>query len=149
MAKYAVTLRRTISNALSVGEIDVGATNRRMKLYDLTIGIEAAPANFANLWQIQRFTAPGTNTPVTPQPLDPADGASLFTAGENDTINPTLTANQFLLTVALNQQATYRWVAAPGSELVVPSVVGNGLALNTPVVGTPAAGSAILLVNQE
>ena len=42
------------------------------------------------------------------------------------TIDPTTTAE--MLRVPLNHRASYRWVAAPGGELVWPATANNGIA---------------------
>ena len=107
MANYSVNLTRTASATLSVGNWVSAATTTRTKLYDIVFGsAEAAPADGNSLWQLQRCTTAGTATAVTPQPLDPADAASLFTANQNHTVDPTLTANAILLSIGLNQRAT-------------------------------------------
>lgn len=145
MAKYSVEMNRAASATLSVGTITADATTpRRQKIYDLTMGSEATPADFAFLWQVQRCTTAGTNTPVTPQALDPSDALALADAGENHTVDPTLTANAILLAIALNQRATFRWVASPGGELVIPATASNGVALRTPTAGgTPAITATV------
>ncbi|MBV8445393.1 MAG: hypothetical protein JOZ92_05690, partial [Candidatus Dormibacteraeota bacterium] len=83
-------------------------------------------------WDISRVTALGAGgTAVTPVALDPADVAALGTAQNNFTSEPTVTANSSLFNVGVNQRASYRWVAAPGSELLFPATANNGLALRT------------------
>lgn len=139
MAKYAVDFTRTASTTASVGSITADATRpRRGKLYDLVIGSEGSPADNAFRYVMQRCTAAGTSTGVTPQPLDPADAATEMDAGENHTIEPTYTAAALLLVVAVNQRATFRWVAAPGGELVFPATASNGLGLQTPTAAAVA-----------
>jgi len=140
MAAYSVEMNRTASASLSVGNIIADATRpRRGKFYDLTFGSEAGPGDFAFLWQIQRCTTAGTSSAVTPQALDPADAATESDAGENHTIDPTLTANAILMSEPLNQRATYRWQAVPGKELVYPATASNGLAVRTPTAGALVA----------
>ncbi|MGH7949135.1 MAG: hypothetical protein ACREQF_07930 [Candidatus Binataceae bacterium] len=149
MARYSVEMNRAASSTLSVGSVTSDATTpRRLKLSDMIIGSEATPADLGFLWQIQRCTTAGTNTAVTPQALDPADAAALFDAGEAHSADPTLTANAILLSIALNQRATFRWVAAPGGELVVPATASNGLALRTPTAGGTPAITATLHVEE-
>ena len=133
MAGYAAIMTRTASNAASLGTITAGATRaRRTEWYDYTLGCSGAPADNIFLWQIQRFTAPGTNTAVTPQPLDPADFATESTVGQLNTVEPTYTANQILDVVPLNQRATYRWWCSDTSRLVTPATASNGLGIATP-----------------
>lgn len=131
MAKYAAAMARTASTTASVGTITSSATVRRTKIYDLTFGSEASPADNVFKWQITRCTAPGTNTGVTPSPLDPADAAALTVVGQINTVEPTGNT-PLLFAVELNQRATLRWVAAPGSELVTPATSSNGVGIQTP-----------------
>jgi hypothetical protein len=133
MAAYAVDFHRTASTTAAVGTITADATRpRRVKWYDLIFGSEASAADNPFLYILQRCTAAGTSTSVVPQPLDPADAATEMDAGENHTIEPTFTSAQLLLEVALNQRATFRWVAAPGGELVSPATASNGIGIQTP-----------------
>lgn len=143
MARYAIDMQRTGSTTASVGSITADATRpRRFKLYDLLVGSEASPADNPFLWRVARITAAGTSTAVVPQPLDPADAATEMDAGENHTIEPTYTAAAILLHIPLNQRATFRWVAAPGGELVAPATASNGLGIITPT------GSAVVVTAQ-
>lgn len=149
MAAYAVEMNRTASATLSVGNVVADATRpRRGKFYDLIMGSEAAPADNAFLWQVQRCTTAGTSTAVTPQPLDPADAATESDAGENHTIDPTLTAGAILLAIAMNQRATFRWVASPGGELTYPATASNGLAIRTPTSSAVAVTATLHYAEQ-
>ncbi len=149
MGNYAVQMNRTASATLPVGSITADATRpRRMKLYDLVFGAEATPADGVFLLTAQRVTAAGTSTAVTPQALDPADAATENDAGENHTIDATATANAILLAIALNQRATFRWVAAPGGELVTPATASNGLALYTPTAALVAVSATVHFADQ-
>jgi hypothetical protein len=134
MAKYAITgTQSTVSGSYKT-VLDVFATSgslRRGKVYDLLIGTNGTPADNYLQWDISRMTADGTGTAVTPNQLDPADVAALATAKNNYSAEPTITASSSLLNVGVNQRASYRWVAAPGSELVFPATASNGLALRT------------------
>ena len=149
MAAYSVDLTRTASTTASVGTIVADATRpRRGKWYDIILGAEATPADNAFRYVLQRCTAAGTSTAVTPQPLDPADAATEADAGENHTIEPTYTAAALLLVVALNQRATFRWVASPGGELVYPATASNGIGVATPTSSAVAISSTIHFVEQ-
>ena len=149
MAKYSVLMQRTADTTLAVGTINApGSGMRRVKVYDFMFGSEATPANNAFLWRIQRTTTAGTSTAVTPQPLDSADPASVTVAGSNTTVNPSLTASAFLLDIPLNQQASFRWVAAPGSELVIPATASNGVAVLTPTASAVNVSTTVLFDEQ-
>lgn len=143
MARYAAEVNRTASTTLSLGTVGAGA--RRGRVYDLILGSEATPADAAVLWVVQRYTAAGTSTAVTPNALDPADAAFGGACGENHTIDATYTAGAVALSVPLNQRATFRWVAAPGGELVYPATAANGFGIRTTAIstGTPAISATI------
>lgn len=138
MARYAAELQRTASTTGTVGSIGAVSTTqtRRGKIYDIMFGSEATPADAALLWAARRYTAAGTSTAYTPVALDPADPAFLGQAGDNHTIEPTYTAGATLLNIPLNQRATFRWVAAPGGELVYPATTANGVGFDTDVIST-------------
>jgi hypothetical protein len=147
MANFAADFQRTGSTTASLGSIGAVSTTqaRRGRIYDLIMGSEATPADAALLWTVQRYTAAGTNTAVTPQKLDPADAAFLGEAGENHTVEPTYTAGAIVLNIPLNQRATFRWVAAPGGELVYPATTANGFGIQTDTIstGTPVITATV------
>jgi hypothetical protein len=82
---------------------------------------------------------------VTPQNLDPASATTEYDAGENHTVEPTFTAAAILLNIPLNQRATFRWVAAPGGELVMPATAANGFGIETDTIstGTPVITATV------
>ena len=138
MARYAVDGQDTNTAATTILGV-TGSAAIRTKIYDMTVGSDATPADNAAEYVLQRNTAAGTVTAVTPQALDPFTSAAVTTAGEAHSVEPTYTANAILLQWAQNQRATYRWVAAPGGELIVAATAANGIGLQ--VIGI--AGSAV------
>jgi hypothetical protein len=149
MAGYNVEMNRTASATLSIGSWVADATRpRRLKLYELLFGSEATPANVAFLLQVGRITAAGTNTSVTPNPNDPADAATESDCGENQTVDCTYTAGQTILSVPINAQSTFRWVAVPGRELVGPATASNGFGFKTPTM-TAQAITATAYVEEQ
>ena len=140
MAKYSIDGQDTNTAATTILGVTADATRpRRSKIYDVLIGSDATPADNAAEYNLQRVTAAGTSTSVTPQPLDPADAATETDSGEAHSIEPTYTSNAVLLNLMSNQRATVRWVAAPGGELVIPATASNGVGL----VVVTVAGSAV------
>lgn len=119
-----------VSPILSVGAPTTAP--RRGKIYDLLIGTNGTPADNFVEWDISRITTISTGlasgTLVAPQPLDPADAAATSVATVNSTGSPTISI-QNVFYVGVNQRASYRWVANPGSELVWPATSSNGFAL--------------------
>ena len=130
----------------------VGAATIRPALYDILLGSDATPADNAAKYTFQRSTTAGTpGSSFTPIALDPADPAALASAGiaVYTSTAPALTANAFVLSVALNQRATFRWVAAPGSELKIPATASNGLACMPLVVAGSAVNTAFTVLYSE
>lgn len=134
MAEYSVELESTGSTSTTLGTIGADATRpRRGRWFYLCFGSNASPADNAFLYKVQRCTALGTSTAVTPFPLDPANAATESDAGENHSAEPTYTANAFLMTVPINQRSTFQWRAVTArDELVYPATASNGLGIHTP-----------------
>jgi len=136
MARWATTIQRTASTTLAVGSLTAAAANmRRAKVSEFSIGCEAATADNAYLWQVQRCTTAGTaGTNPTPVALDAGDTlACTIVIGQAHTVDPTGTT--VLLSIPLNQRASFRWVAYPGGELIIPATASNGLKWETPTAG--------------
>ena len=77
------------------GTAATGATTlRRGRISDVTFGVDAAPADYEVSFKLDRQTTVGTATAVVPAPLDPGDAAALLVANVNNTIEPTVTAEQ-------------------------------------------------------
>jgi hypothetical protein len=114
----------------------------RPMIYDILIGSNATPADNSSEWQLLRYTAAGTSTVVTPEKVDSGDPAATATCGKNHTVEPTY-GTVPLLDIALNQRATFRWVAAPGSEFVAPATAANGFGLQCQGIG----GSGVAVIS--
>lgn len=124
MRKYAIEHQTAAGSTLTILQL-VAATTTRGWIYDILIGSDATPADVATEFNVIRGTVSGTGTAVTPRALDPGNPAALL-AGEGGTFTgQTKTANSAMLNIALNQRATFRWVAAPGGEIVVPATSDN------------------------
>ena len=129
MAKYSGSGNQNLATtAITVLTVGSNATTaNRNRTYELLVADEGTPADNVVLHTFQRCTALGTSTAVTGTKLDPSDRAAQAAVGENHTAGePTYTANEELLEFALNTRATFRWVAAPGGEIVTPATVANG-----------------------
>lgn len=109
----------------------VSTTAIRPKICDILVGAGTTPSDHASKFVMSRFTAGGTGTAFTPVALDPSDPASVFTSAYNHSVEPTYTAAAYLLGWSMNQRGTFRWVAAPGFELVAPPTAANGIGLKT------------------
>ena len=100
-------------------------------------------------FDVSRITANGTGTAVTPVALDPADAAAASTANANYTAEPTVTASSSGFYVGINQRASYRWVAAPGSELVAPATANNGFTVRVRSGGYTGTATAEALFQEQ
>jgi hypothetical protein len=129
MRPYAISGTRAVASPTQtlLGLISTAAI--RPMIFEILFGSAATPADNALEWLLQRFTAAGTSTAVTPQALDPGDPSATATAGKNHTVEPTYTAGAVLLDIPLNQRSTQRWVASPRGELILPATAANGLGL--------------------
>lgn len=129
--KYSIGHQTAAGTTLTIMQLNAAATTTRAYIYDLLVGSDATPADIATEFNMIRGTVSGTGTAITPVALDPAMPAAIF-AGEGGTFSgQTKTANTILLMLALNQRATFRWVAAPGGELVVPATSDNWVGLES------------------
>lgn len=107
-----------------------GGTVSRLTVYDIISGSDATPADNYAEFALRRSTTLGTvSTSFTPTALDPANPAAAATFNLTGSGQPTITASSDVLNIAHNQRATFRWVAAPGGELIVPATSANGFAL--------------------
>lgn len=95
----------------------------------ITVGCEDTPADASLVWYLQRFTAAGTATSVTPQNLGPSTTAGVATAGEDHTVEPTYTSNAILFRLALNQRASHTVIFDPDGCIYCPATANNGLGL--------------------
>ena len=102
---------------------------KRGRMYDLLIGTNGTPADNYMEFDVARTTGGDTATSYAAPPLDPADAAAGTVTRVNATAEGTITSVSDLIYVGINQRASYRWVAAPGSELVWPATSSNGIVL--------------------
>jgi len=152
MAKFGGQfLKATTSTTVGVASLEAAsASPRRVKLCELVLGSDAGTLGTSNFrWDVNRSTTTATGTTVTPNALDPADTTLTAIIKSNLTVQGTNTAGAIPLSIPLSQQATFRWVANPGFEIVIPGSASNGLHVNTPVAGnTPSAAGTIIAEEQ-
>src|SRR3990167_2123688 len=117
----------TVSGSLKTALSVIASTATRAKIYDYIFSAGGTPADNVLEFVVMRSTADGTGSAVTPALLDPASPAAQLTCKQTYTTEGTYTAASELLDFDLNQRATFRWVAAPGGELIVPATSANGI----------------------
>ena len=138
MARWSIAANKGAANVQSVALLVAAAASpRRARIYDWTLGCGASPADNAFTHIGQRCTTAGTGAALTPNALDAADTlASTIVCKDTVTADPTLTASAFAFRKALNQRATFRWVAAPYGELLIPATASNGFMLGLSAAST-------------
>ena len=129
MNRYTATGFQTPigSSAKTILEL-LGASTVRFELYDIMWGASGTPADQVLVYSVIRITAAGTGGATAEQALDPASPTPVVVVLQDHTIEPTTTGEN-LIEIPVNLRASYRWVAAPGSALVVAAVNGEGLAI--------------------
>jgi len=120
-------LTTTFKTLLSITAATGATTLRRAWLYDIMVGTDGTPADNAVNWIVNRQSTVGTATSHTAAQQDAADAAPLMTTNVNHTIEPTVTDQTGLVQLGVNQRASYRWVAYPGGELIVPATNTTGI----------------------
>lgn len=104
---------------------------RRFKVYDLLIGTNGTPVDAFMEWDISRVTVGSTSTFLVPTAIDAGDPASLLAVTVNSSSFGTITTGSNVFYVGVNSRASYRWVAAPGGELVATAASSLGFQLRT------------------
>jgi hypothetical protein len=131
MRRYAIEGQTAAGTNLTILEL-IAATTTRGRIYDILVGSDATPADVATEFNIIRGTVSGTGSSTpTGRALDPADPAALLTAKVGTFTGQTKTSNSAMLNLALNQRATFRWVAVPDGEIVVPATSDNWVGLES------------------
>ena len=136
MGNYNVSGQDTCTAATTIIGINQPASAlKRLKLFYVSTGSDATADNAVEA-VVQRITTTGTSTAITPQLLDPADGAASAVAGQAHTVEPTYTAGAIMLSIFSHQRGTFQWYAPPGGEIVVPVTNNAGLGLQIITVTT-------------
>lgn len=114
----------------------IAATTVRPKIAHIVLSSSSSPNDYSAHFHLQRFSADGTATAVTPAKIDFDSGVALSTSKHTYTAEPTVTADEIVLNVGHNQRTTWQWVATPGRELVIPALAGDGFAMVCKAVST-------------
>ena len=133
MGDYHINGKATVTSPDSTTLTVERGASKRFKVFEVYSGFQlASPSDNLLTVRLHRFvTADGTGTVRPPNPLDPAEGASVATGFTAHSIEPTTytTDEEVLGEFGQHMRATYRWVAAPGKEIVVPDTASVGVGL--------------------
>ena len=111
--------------------LEAPGSAQRAKIFEFTTGFNlASPADILLSVRAHRFvTNDGVGDARTPNPLDPADGPAVTTCLTNHGTEPTTytTDEEVWGPNGMHMRATYRWVASPGKEIVIPNTASVGV----------------------
>lgn len=153
----------TMGNSSATGSTVGAGMYRRGKLYDILIGTNTTPADNYLEFDVTRITLGTTPAGTTTLGisslssnfgLDPADNNGCVNWLQiNSTAEVGITATTEVWYEALNQRASYRWVAAPGSEMVWPAVssatASGGLSLRVRSGGYTGTAVATVYIQEQ
>ncbi len=123
-------------------------TNRG-RIFDVIVGSVATPSDQAAKFLLGRTTAVGTEgSGLVPNNLDPAGPAGAYDSGIAHSGEPTYTANKQMLVFSVNQRATFRWISAPGAEIVLAATQNNGAGLKTSSSTSTQAHEATIMFEE-
>jgi hypothetical protein len=121
-----------------------GSATIRSIIYHWEAGVPTTPiVDTPYTLIIQPYTAAGTSTAVTPQPLDAAEFVAICTAGQTHTVEPTYSGGS-MYTIILNWRATYQWTAQPYGELIGKAASANGIGLYLSTVASACTVQATI-----
>jgi hypothetical protein len=120
-----------VASSFKTVALFAGTAATRPKCFHFACSTLGAAADGVLEWILQRFTAAGTSTAVTPRNLDASDvAAAVAVCGSNATVEPTYTANSSLFDEGVNQRAIYTWNAwTEGAQLVAPATAASGIGI--------------------
>jgi len=142
MASFYGTHQTAAGTTLTIMALASTATVRG-KLNQLIVGSDATPADIATEYALLRHTTAGITPATTPvaKASDPLGSAAACTLAGGTFATPPVyeaIATNGLLQIALNQRATFTWIANPGRELCTVLATANGIGfLSAASGGTP------------
>lgn len=124
--RYAVTATGDVGNPLTVAGL-TASTSTRGEIFSFSIGMKGTAADQFILWTLQRYTAAGTATAVTPCEIDPAHGSALLAGAENHSAEPTYTSAKELWELSIHDRIPFTYHCPPKSPFVIPATSANGI----------------------
>lgn len=149
------------STSLATGQSTAGTPGfRRGRWFDMLMGTNGTPADNFMEFSVARVTmgastslSLGISSLSSNMGLDPADSFGFQAlASVNSSVDASYTPLTEVFYVGINQRASYRWVCAPGSELLYPansSATGNnGLVLRSRSGGYTGTATGTVLFSE-
>ncbi len=148
MKRFTITGDQDAAASTSILGVTSAATIRP-EIIGVRMGFPENPADIGYFIQLNRHTAAGTSTVVTPEADDPATPAFLGTAGSNHTAEPTFTAGAVLLNAAFNQKDQFVWEVPVGYGKILPATAANGATLRFITVSSGIANCKAMMTVVE
>ena len=160
----SATYKSLVVSGNSVGTTaNVGSgAFRRGKLYDILVGTNGTPADNYLEYDCTTITLGTTISGIVSTLIsslsstfanDPADTSFVAALQINSTGEAGVSALTEKWYIGVNQRASYRWVAAPGSEILYPansSATGtNGLSLRSRSAAYTGTATANAMINEQ
>lgn len=143
-AAFHVATGRSVSGTYPTCGALIASTAIRGKLLSLELGAYDTPADVSLNWLLERFTAPGTLTSVTPMAFDPTDdGAAQLTAGKAATSEPTY-SGKVVGELPLHQRQSAVFNLPVPAWIPRTSNNGIGIKVSTSSGATPAVKCGII-----
>lgn len=108
-----------------------GIATARPSVHQIVVSSDSAPADIATKFNVLRHTVAATGgTSIVARPSDPGGTSLLCTALRGTMTEPTYEATP-LLEMAVNQRATFTWIANPGREMKAPLGTAAGVGVRS------------------
>lgn len=145
MKKYVVNGLSASGTANKTAANIIGSTAIRPMITNIEFGFRTNPNATDQQVQVQvgNTTAAGTaGSSPTPKPYDPADVASVSTAGITHSAEPTY-GSAFFKDFDLNQRSFYHFAVNDGYEIVGAATASNGVGIKMAAVTAAIVMSAV------
>lgn len=130
MASYQGVHRTAAGSNLTILALESSASVVG-KIHQIILGSDSTPADIATRLDVIRHTTAGAaGTAVVEKPTDPQAPAASCNLRGGTMTEPTYEAD-FLEEFALNQRATFTWIANPGRELRTTVGTANGIGVRS------------------
>jgi len=130
MASYTGAHRTPAGTNLTILALESAAAAVG-KIHQIILGSDATPADIATRFDVIRHTVAGAaGTVVLEKPTDPQTPAASCNLRGGTMTEPTYEAD-FLEEIALNQRATFTWIANPGREFRTTVGTANGIGVRS------------------
>lgn len=130
MASYSAGHQTASGTDLTILALESAAAVRG-RIYEFILGSDATPGDQATEFNVLRHTTAGISpTNVVEEKLDGDYVAPSCTVAGGTMTEPVYATGE-LMNFALNQRATFRWVAAPDRRLVTTVGTANGIGIRS------------------